>query len=434
MDLVDQFLARYTREYDFYSQAASITQQKLESELQAAGVRSIVTARAKSFSTLEQKCRKREAARGGYEAIDDIYDDIVDLAGARVALYFPAEIDHVDGAIARLFKVIERKEFPDKTKQRPGNPRFSGYTATHYRVQLKEDELGETEKRYAAARIEIQVASVLMHAWAEVEHNLVYKPLEGDLSEEEYALLDQLNGLVQAGEISLESLQKAGAARVATVNRKIRNHYELASLLLSSAEGLTDGPISDSGVGNIGLLFDFIEALGIDTPAALQPYIDALHGNVEVRPLADQIIDALLAADQQRYDLYNAIRNERFFFTYPRTDSEEELYRRIGMFMSGWIQIEAIVRQLGESQPGRRNSVLPTARELIAMGLINPKDAFDFDQLRRMRNLLVHGVEFPELTVLDEATRRLDLILAEIRRRLRKRQDDDDPGSAAGTA
>ena len=42
-----------------------------------------------------------------------------------------------------------------------------------------------------------------MHAWSEVEHDLVYKPLQGTLSDEELAILDELNGLVLAGEIAL---------------------------------------------------------------------------------------------------------------------------------------------------------------------------------------------------------------------------------------
>ena len=67
-----------------------------------------------------------------------------------------------------------------------------------------------SEKRYCRARIEIQVASVLMHAWSEVEHDLIYKPLQGTLSKEELAILDELNGLVLAGEIALERLQAAG--------------------------------------------------------------------------------------------------------------------------------------------------------------------------------------------------------------------------------
>ena len=43
-----------------------------------------------------------------------------------------------------------------------------------------------------------------MHAWSEVEHDLIYKPLQGTLSKEELAILDELNGLVLAGEIALE--------------------------------------------------------------------------------------------------------------------------------------------------------------------------------------------------------------------------------------
>ena len=46
---------------------------------------------------------------------------------------------------------------------------------------MKEESLDKSQQKYAAARIEIQVASVLMHAWSEVEHDLVYKPLSGCL-------------------------------------------------------------------------------------------------------------------------------------------------------------------------------------------------------------------------------------------------------------
>lgn len=52
-----------------------------------------------------------------------------------------------------------------------------------------------------------------MHAWSEVEHDLIYKPLQGTLSKEELAILDELNGLVLAGEIALERLQAAGNER-----------------------------------------------------------------------------------------------------------------------------------------------------------------------------------------------------------------------------
>lgn len=296
--------------------------------------------------------------------------------------------------------------------------RFSGYWANHYRVQLKEDELSESEIRYGAAKVEIQVASVLMHAWAEVEHDLVYKPLAGDLSEDEYAILDELNGLVLTGEIALERLQKSGEARVASSGRKIENHYDLASLLLKAAENITDKPISEAGLGRVDLLFDLIRALEIDTPEQLRPYIDALHGNIELRPLAEQVIDALLAEDSGRYAIYERLRAHRPWIQ-VRTESENEAYARIGMFLSRWMELERLLRDVAPSKPGyRQGPVLPTARELSRLDLLPDDILYDFDQLRRMRNLLVHGVEIPPLADLDDATRRLDAILDEIRRRL----------------
>src|SRR5437763_15047589 len=209
MGLIEEFIARYRREFDYYDQTARLVAQALDSNLQAAGIRSMVTSRAKSPSRLEAKVRQRARSKT-YATPEDISADIVDLAGARVALYFPGERDQVDRLVRQLFVLREpSKEFPASSKP-THKTRFSGYWATHYRVQLKESSLGTAQQRYAEARVEIQVASVLMHAWSEVEHDLVYKPFEGTLSDTEYAILDELNGLVIAGEIALELLQKEG--------------------------------------------------------------------------------------------------------------------------------------------------------------------------------------------------------------------------------
>jgi hypothetical protein len=49
--------------------------------------------------------------------MDDIYADIADLAGVRVALYFPAERGQVGGIISRLFHEYQPKRvFPDRSQ------------------------------------------------------------------------------------------------------------------------------------------------------------------------------------------------------------------------------------------------------------------------------------------------------------------------------
>ena len=415
MGLIEDFTARYVKEYDFYDKAGSLVAQTLETNLRAAGVRCIVTHRAKAISRLEEKCRQREHKRH-YASVEDIFNDIVDLAGVRVALYFPAERDQVDKLVTRLFHQLEpKKEFPDTTRTQH-NKRFLGYSAVHYRVQLKEHELSEPDRRYAGARVEIQVASVLMHAWSEVEHDLVYKPLEGDLSEGEYATLDLLNGLVIAGEIALERLQKAGETRVADSERKFVNHYELAIHLLSRASTISGGPVSDSGLGRVDLLFSLLVRLGIDTPELLAPYLEALHGNLELRPLAEQVIDALLAEDDSRYGIYRSVRAEAHRPAVEQDFEDQDIYRQVGIFLKNWIELERLVRNLA-SDKGQSRLVMPPSRQLQHLQLLDPDMRREIDFLRRVRNNVVHGIELPAASDLAEAAQRLKSIVAEIHQR-----------------
>ncbi|WP_228533515.1 RelA/SpoT domain-containing protein [Pseudomonas sp. UFMG81] len=166
MDLIAEFIARYRKEYDFYEQACRMVAQALEANLRSAGVRAIVTSRAKNHTRLEAKVRQREIKRQ-YQNVSAIFEDIVDLAGVRVALYFPGERQEVGRIVRSLFDLTEDpKDFPT-TADPSYKKRFSGYWATHYRVVLRESSLHESQQRYAEAKVEIQVASVLMHAWSE---------------------------------------------------------------------------------------------------------------------------------------------------------------------------------------------------------------------------------------------------------------------------
>ena len=82
MDLIESILARYAKEYDYYDQVAHRAADMLRSNLDAAGIRSIVTSRAKSVSRLAEKCRQRNK-KHPYESVDEIYSDIVDLVSCR---------------------------------------------------------------------------------------------------------------------------------------------------------------------------------------------------------------------------------------------------------------------------------------------------------------------------------------------------------------
>jgi ppGpp synthetase/RelA/SpoT-type nucleotidyltranferase len=129
----------------------------------------------------------------------------------RISLYFPSKREDVDRIINEAFIVGMSKSFPEKGNGRKKGKSNPGYWANHYRVYLKDEDYSG---KFRKTPVEIQVTSVLMHSWAEIEHDLVYKPKNGKLSWKEHKILAGLNALIIAGEIALEKLQKAISERI----------------------------------------------------------------------------------------------------------------------------------------------------------------------------------------------------------------------------
>lgn len=213
--LIGKFMQDYNRSYDFFFSASRLAADLLENALIQRGIRAWVTFRAKRPDSLREKIERRALSLNSpkiFRTVDDIYADVPDLAGVRVALYFPQDRATVGEVIKQLFDVAHEKEMQGSSGLE-NHLKYSGYKATHYRASVKRDELSPSDQRFADARIEIQVASIIMNAWSEVEHDLVYKPKDGSLSPEERAILDELNGAVLAGERILERLQRASERR-----------------------------------------------------------------------------------------------------------------------------------------------------------------------------------------------------------------------------
>src|SRR6266487_3019058 len=114
--ITDDFMSRYEREYDYYQAVARLCGQQCETDLRNAGIRAIVTSRAKNHTRLREKIEQRHPDKD-YQTVDAIYQDIIDLAGVRIALYFPGNIEEVDKYIKETFEVIKEKEFPPKPEK-----------------------------------------------------------------------------------------------------------------------------------------------------------------------------------------------------------------------------------------------------------------------------------------------------------------------------
>ena len=255
---------------------------------------------------------------------------------------------------------------------------------TRVRIQLKDNSLQDTQKRYVNSKTEIQVASVLMHAWSEVEHDLVYKPLNGTLSEEELAILDELNGLVLAGEIALERLQIAGTARILE-DKLFNNQYDLASYLYDKYEDKLKNKRQQ--LGNVELLFKLMERCDVNTSSDLTPYLTSVTFNGDIRSLCDQISDNIIMGNDKRYIIYSELKSSEF--------------------MVQWIHLEELVSKLTVNQNIRSRSPFSVNNLKRIFPDSELKKVLD---LRRYRNLMVHGIEIPSTDQIKYMTNEVERV------------------------
>lgn len=408
MDLINQFIENYKRKLNFYEAAGRLAAKQLEASLQSAGIRAMVTSRPKAPGRLKSKVLIRNSRRAvPYKNMREIYEDIADLSGVRVSLYFPGDRDKTDSLVCDLFTVLETKQFPEQSKPPTYNKRFSGYWANHYRARMREDSLEPSQKKYAEARIEIQVASVLMHAWSEVEHDLVYKPLQGTLSDEELAILDELNGLVLAGEIALERLQSAGNERVRNKNAAFSSQYELASYLYNYLSNNFRPEDIELRMGNIELLHRLITSLGMNAPKSVEPVLKTVRFEKDRRNISQQIIDQIITGDDRRYTVYRELRG-------GGQEIGENAGKAVDDFFAQWIPLERFLN--GVAYKGARKQHRPFNVNVIKrMNVLDQELVNQIVALRKVRNMLIHDIEIPETGELEKKTAEAKELLAKLR-------------------
>ncbi|MFC4163435.1 GTP pyrophosphokinase family protein [Epilithonimonas zeae] len=380
VNVIESFIKQYEKEYDFYKEIAKIAHEILESDIIKRGIKAIVSSRAKKVDRLREKLLKRNE-REKYKNKSAIEKDIVDLAGLRIALYFPSDREIVGNLIEDLFEIVAVKKFPEDVYEPKFNKRFSGYWATHYRVKLKSSD--EIDKRFTNIILEIQVASVLMHAWSEVEHDLVYKPFSGTLTDDELAILDEINGLVLTGEIALERLQKAITERTKKQN-EITDKYDLTNYINYSYQN----NFKNIDLGNTEFLNNYLKANNnkIST-SQLSQAIKRITTNSN-ESFSDQVLQNIISINTSGKSLQRYL--QQFSLDENKVSSFE-------LFVKTWIIFEKVIKQLMEEnsidKENQQVNFFTNIEQIFEVAELSKDDKNNILLLRRIRNQMLHGVE-----------------------------------------
>ncbi|MCH8981191.1 RelA/SpoT domain-containing protein, partial [candidate division KSB1 bacterium] len=156
---------------EFSKVVADILRTAIGNDYHPLGIQQIQH-RSKSVESLSNKLKNRDIYHS-----DEIEAEIKDLAGCRVIFYHNGDLNAflASPIIYDNFDVNwdqSKAHHPD-TDAKVAN---DYYMANHFMISLTADRLKLPEfSKFTGLRCEIQIQTLLSHAWAETVHNITYK-------------------------------------------------------------------------------------------------------------------------------------------------------------------------------------------------------------------------------------------------------------------
>lgn len=187
-----------------------------------------ITQRTKDNDSFKKKISKPEK---NYKSINDI----TDISGIRIVTYFSEDVDEIAKIIESEFDVDKDNSID---KRKASDPEKFGYLSLHYVLSFNKarKELREY-KSIRDLKFELQIRSILQHAWAEIEHDMGYKNPHG-IPKEIKRKFARVAGLLEIADSEFNGLRSNLKKYGNDVENLISNNdldIEINSLSLASA-------------------------------------------------------------------------------------------------------------------------------------------------------------------------------------------------------
>ena len=164
---VQELLAQYHQLLPVYEQMVEVVPEKLKEFFAEAGI--IVAA-------VEHRVKKEDSLEGKIRLKGDKYHsiyDVTDVVGVRVICFYNDDVDKVASVLERLFE-IDWENTIDKRKVHEIDS--FGYLSLHYVCRIPESTYTNSAcPEMNQIRFEVQMRTVLQHAWANMNHDTGYK-------------------------------------------------------------------------------------------------------------------------------------------------------------------------------------------------------------------------------------------------------------------
>ncbi|MBB5375536.1 ppGpp synthetase/RelA/SpoT-type nucleotidyltransferase [Deinococcus metalli] len=192
-----------------------------------------VTGRVKRPASLADKLLRKP---GRYGALDEV----TDLVAVRVITYFESDVQAVSRLVEERFDVDWAHSI-DKSKMH--DPDRFGYMGVHYVVRPLGH--GPADAAFEDHPFEIQIRSILQHAWAEIEHDLGYKNREA-VPREVRRRFYRLAGLLEMADEEFMTLHRLSKDYAATLPERVHDAPDSVYIDVQSLQYMLDvDPVRD---------------------------------------------------------------------------------------------------------------------------------------------------------------------------------------------
>ncbi len=160
----DNLIKKYFYLFPKYNRLGENVKEVLENKLNSEDISYVyVDARVKKLNQFIKKIERKK--------YKEPFSQTEDLCGIRIVCFFQNDVEKIGEIINKEFKVLSTVD-----KQKEVEPTAFGYRSKHYVIKIKKDWCKiPNYEGMDDLKVEIQVRTILMHAWAEIEHKLAYK-------------------------------------------------------------------------------------------------------------------------------------------------------------------------------------------------------------------------------------------------------------------
>ena len=201
--MTEAFVNEYRNKRPIYEALCKVVGNIIENSFFQSNIRfHSIDARAKKIDSFERKGKATDD--DGLPKYTDPMTEITDLAGVRVIVYTIDDIDIVTEFIDKSFSILEKR---DVGEERVEKGQF-GYQSIHYLIKLTDERLALPDySAYKNFICEIQIRTVLQHAWAEMEHDIQYQGSKNIPKSVKRKFLS-LAGLLEIADREFSSIQR----------------------------------------------------------------------------------------------------------------------------------------------------------------------------------------------------------------------------------